>query len=410
MKVLQLCGKDFFGAGRAAYRLHKGLLQCGIESKMWVGAKRTLDETVTDIHREKWKKKLTKVYVNLEKIAIKSSAGGYKEMFSLGHPAHSIRRRIKKEKPDIIHLHWINRGYMDLLHLKNIKIPIVISLHDMWWFTGGCHYDVMCGRYTVGCGNCPLLNNDGEFGLSFRHLCQKQEVLYSIPNVTLVGLSGWMRDCAAQSLIGRKAQTVQLPNGIDVDHFTPLDKQLCREKLNLPLDKKLILFAAVDVLSESRKGYAYISEALALLNADEYELVVIGEKCSYDRIGGLKARFLGEINDDQCMIEYMSAVDVTVVPSLQENLSNLIMESMACATPVVAFQVGGNSDMIQHRTNGYLAAYRDVVDLSEGIKYCAETTTNSHLSSNARKYIMDHFSIHDIAKKYAQLYESILNR
>ncbi len=406
MKVLHLCGKDFWGAGRAAYRLHKGLLEAGVDSKMWVGAKRTDDDTVVDIQAGKWNKKLTKVYLNLEKVIIKLKAKGTKEMFSLGKPAHSVRSLIKKEKPDIIHLHWINRGFMQLKDLKNLNIPVVISLHDMWWFTGGCHYDEECSLYTRACGNCPVLVRDGEIGLSFRHLAFKREVLKSVDKLTLVGLSNWMKESAQCSLIGSDQRVINLPNGLNVDNFAPQDKFKSREKLGLPKDKKLIMFAAVDALSESRKGYQYISKALSSLN-DQYEVIVIGEKSSAKEVSGLKAYFPGEIKDDQLMVDYMSAADVAVVPSLQENLSNMILESLSCGTPVVAFNVGGNGDMIVHQQNGYLAQLRDTKDLADGLVYCCDESRNEDLSAKARERVLNKFDIRKVALQYKEEYENI---
>ncbi|SMO85745.1 Glycosyltransferase involved in cell wall bisynthesis [Saccharicrinis carchari] len=407
MKILQLCGKDFFGAGRAAYRLHMGLRDAGIDCQMWVGAKRTNDASVLDVYPGRLNKKWTKVFVKLEKLKIKFFAGGAMHMFSLGAPAHSLRKKIEKEKPDLIHLHWTNRGFMDLNTLRGIKIPVVISLHDMWWFTGGCHYDEECGRYIDACGLCPVLKKDGEQGLSLRHLKHKKEVLNTVDKLTFVGLSTWMRDCAAKSAITQGHRVINLPNGINISQFSPRNRKVCREKLALPRDKKLILFAAVGVLSEPRKGYKYISRALEQCNPDEYELVVIGEKSNENSVSGLKTHFLGEINDDSLLIEYISATDVSVVPSLQENLSNLIMESLACATPVVAFNIGGNGDMIIHRKNGYLAKEKDVDDLAGGIKFCCDTEHNKNLSQYAQQSIKERFNIQDVSKKYVQLYKTL---
>ena len=409
MKILQLCGKDFFGAGRAAYRLHKGLLDAGVNCQMWVGAKRTNDDTVVDVQEKSFQKKLTKVYVKLEKLKIQMLAGGAEEMFSMGHPAHGIRKLIEKEKPDLIHIHWINRGFANLKEIRDYDIPIVISLHDMWWYTGGCHYDEECGKYVSGCKACPLLKKDKEKGLSYRHLKAKRTILNSNQSVTFVGLSSWMTERVSESLIGADHKIVHLPNGIDLQKFAPKDKINCRKELKLPVEKKLIMFAAVDVLSETRKGYTYISQALEKLNTEEYELVVIGEKGSEDSISGLKTYYLGEINDDELMIKYMSAVDVAVVPSLQENLSNLIMENMACGTPVVAFDIGGNGDMIMHRKNGYLAENKNTEDLAKGIRYCCEEADADDLSKQARRVVQEKFEISLIARAYKDLYHTLIN-
>ncbi|TLX75648.1 glycosyltransferase [Labilibacter sediminis] len=409
MKVIQLCGKDFFGAGRAAYRLHQGLQKAGVESVMWVGAKRSNDATVVDIRASYFKKKMSKVFVRLEKLFVKKYGGNAREMFSVGSFGHAIKKRIEKEKPDIIHLHWINRGFLDFRELRDFKIPVVISLHDMWWYTGGCHYDEGCGKYVHTCGKCPVLQSDKHMGLSYNHLIQKKDILDSLSKVAFVGLSSWMANCAKRSTIGQIHKVVQISNGIDIEKFKAVDRKNARVKLGLPLNKFLLLFAAVDVLSESRKGYQYISKALTHLN-QEYEVIVVGEKGKEEIIGGLKAHYIGEISDDQLLIDYMSAVDVSVVPSLQENLSNLIMESLSCSTPVVAFNIGGNGDMIKHRENGYLALEKNVEDLAEGIRYCCNTDHNEVLRLNARKKVVDEFNINQVAKKYIGLYQLMMNK
>ncbi len=406
MKVLQLCGKDFWGAGRAAYRLHKGLQEVDVDSSMWVGAKRSSDDSVINLCNSGVKTKLLKLFTKLEKILIKLAGGKNKEMFSLGLPGHNLKRKIEKFEPDVIHIHWINRGFMNLQSLKNIDIPVVISLHDMWWFSGGCHYDGECDRYKFECGKCPVLFSKKMFDLSFKHLQNKKLIIQSVPNLTIVGLSEWMASCVNESSIGGNQKVVQLPNGIDTNQFQPQNKFEARNQLGLPLHKKLILFAAVDALSESRKGYKYIAEALKYLTP-HYELVIIGEKSDEKEVSGLMAHFIGEIKHDEELIKYLSAVDVAVVPSLQENLSNLIMETLACATPVVAFNIGGNGDMIHHKDNGYLAQKENAVDLAKGIEYCCNGNVNENLSLNARKSVVENFGIVPVAKRYKKLYEEI---
>jgi glycosyltransferase involved in cell wall biosynthesis len=406
MKVIQLCGKDFWGAGRAAYRLHKGLQNAGVESVMWVGAKRSNDDSVRNMQAGFFAKKLTKVYVHLEKIYIRMFGGRARDMFSAGKPAHNFIKQIKKEAPDIVHIHWINRGFINLQALKKLNIPVVISLHDMWWFTGGCHYDEYCGRYQEKCGKCPVISSNHEQDLSYKLLQHKNKVLNSIPNLTFIGLSSWMADSIHNSFIGINKNIRHLPNGIDTDKFAPQDGKKLRTELGLPTNKKLVLFAAVDALSEIRKGYSYISNALEYLTSD-FELVIIGEKSNDDTVSGLKAHFIGEVTDDSLLVKYFSVADVTVVPSLQENLSNLIMESLSCATPVVSFAIGGNGDMVKHKQTGYLAKECNVEDLAKGIEYCCNVNNNESLSANAREFILNHFNIADVTNKYVELYRSV---
>ncbi len=408
MKVLQLCGKDFWGAGRAAFRLHKGLQKVDVESVMWVGAKRSKNKSVIKINTGCCNKIQTKVFVKLEKWIIRLRGGRNREMFSLGSPACNLKKRIEAEKPDVVHIHWINRGFMNLNTLKGLDIPVVISLHDMWWYTGGCHYDEYCGRYKVQCGNCPVLHSKRSNDLSKAHHNRKKKVISNMKNITFVGLSNWMTSCVKESSIGKAANIVSLPNGINTRKFAPENKVSVREELGLPMFKNLILFAAVDALSETRKGYAYISNALNYLTP-HYEVVIIGEKSDQKEVGGLKAHFIGEVKENKRLVKYMSAVDVAVVPSLQENLSNLIMECMSCGVPVTAFKIGGNEDMIKHKENGYLALPESAEDLAKGIEFCCNGNMKESLSKNARKHIKDNFNIKDVANKYKEFYQSVCN-
>ena len=118
--------------------------------------------------------------------------------------------------------------------------------------------------------------------------------------------------------------------------------------------------------------------------------------------------YLGQLHDDVSLRVLYSAADVMVVPSLEENLSNAIMESLACGTPVVAFDIGGNSDMIEHQKNGYLAQPLDTDDLAKGIEWLLNTPNYQQLCDNARDKVLTHFDSQIVAKRYIALYKEIL--
>jgi len=229
-----------------------------------------------------------------------------------------------------------------------------------------------------------------------------------LENLTVVGLSQWMADRAKESKLFTEHKVLCLPNTIDTNLFKPVEKKLARDILGLPQEKKLIAFGAMDALSDVNKGYNELFEAIAKLKLDDIELVVFGSSKPKDAVA-LKYRihYLGHFHDDVTLKLLYSTVDVMIVPSLQENLSNVIMESLSCGTPVVAFNIGGNSDMIDHKINGYLAKPLDTDDLAQGIEWVLTSDSYNTLSDNAREKVLMYFDSKVVAKKYMQLYKNI---
>lgn len=393
------------GAAKAAKRLHLALLKNNVNSIYLTQFKETNDNTVIG-NTSKLSIIKAKLKVIQEGLAIKKHKTKHITPFSASFSgSKNIVDKINKLNPDIVHLHWINAGMLSTNQISKIKAPIVWSLHDMWAFTGGCHYTEECDKYKFECGNCLVLNSDMELDISRKVYLQKQK-LYAQKNITIVGLSKWMANSAKDSSLLKNQNIVNLPNPIDTDLYIPIDKYLAREKLNLPLNKKIILFGAMGATSDPRKGYVHLEKALNLLDNDNIELAIFGtnEKVTHPKY---KVNTLGFItNDSQLNLVYNSA-DVMIVPSIQENLSNAILESLSAGTPVVGFEIGGNSDMIDHKKNGYLARPFEAEDLADGINFIINQTNDS-LSNNARNKVETAFQQNIVAKQYLNLYNEIL--
>lgn len=326
-------------------------------------------------------------------------------------PFGSIANKINSLNPDIVHLHWINAGFLSIKDLSKIKAPIVWSLHDMWAFTGGCHYDDSCGAYKANCGNCKVLRSTRQKDISRRIWNLKRKIYSKIPNLTIIALSKWMMNEANKSSLFKNTRVVNLPNPIDTTLFKPIDKEVCRNLWGLPKDKTLLLFGAMNATSDTRKGFERLSDALSKLKKDNLELVVFGSsKPQKAPPLSYKIHYLGHVNDDVSLTTIYNAADVMIVPSLQENLSNAIMESLACATPVVGFDIGGNSDMIEHKKNGYLAAPFDSVDLAFGIEWIIENSARFKLSENARQKVEDCFDSRKLSQRYLEIYTEIITK
>ena len=245
--------------------------------------------------------------------------------------------------------------------------------------------------------------------LSQNVFARKWNTFAKMDNLTVVGLSCWLADSASQSFLFSHNRVVNLPNPIDTTRFTPADKELARMALNLPPDKKLVLYGAMSATSDPRKGYTILVKSLETLSkSSDIELVVFGSSRPDNASGsGFASHYLGHMDEASLRLLYCAA-DVMVVPSLQENLSNAIMESLACGTPVVAFDIGGNRDLIEHKRNGYLAEPFSPVNLAEGICWVLHSPEYATLSRNAREKVLKCFDSKVVAKRYIDLYKSIL--
>ncbi len=409
MKIVHVCQSDVVGgASRAAYRLNKGLQRIGEDSRMLVQSKSGDDETVIG-PQGKIGKAFGRMGPTLDALPLRLYKDRAPSLFSPGWFTYgNFVERINQCHADIVHLHWISGGMIRIEDVKRIKAPVVWSLHDMWPFTGGCHFDQECGRYSSGCGGCPLLGSSRRRDLSYAVFRRKQRAYAKLPSLALVGLSSWITDCAMRSPLFASLRIVTLPNPIDIESFKPLEKKIARELLGLPLGKKLVLFGAMQATSEPRKGFKELNAALRTANLPDTECVVFGSsKPANAPDFGMAVRYLGRLHDDITLCVLYSAVDVMVVPSLQENLSNIVMESLACGTPVVAVNIGGNRDLVDHMRNGYLAAPFDPADLLRGIEWTLQNATLRGLAVSAREKVVNNFEMAAVSRRYAELYEAV---
>lgn len=406
MKVLIVNTSDIQGgAARAAHRLHNSLLTQNINSQMLVQNKSSDDFTVMD-PSTKMQKLIGKLRPTLDGLPTRFFKHKSKMLFSPSWlPFSSIVDKINEINPDIVHLHWICGGMMRIEDIVKIKAPIVWSLHDMWAFTDGYHYDESFDICKNGCISEP------KNFLSKGIVKRKQKAYTYKKNMTIVGLSKWLNECSKSSTLLKDKKHINLPNPIDTTIFKPFDKEKSRELWSLPKNKKLVLFGAMGATSDPRKGFKELNDAMTKMKqTDDIEFVVFGSSQPQNAPDyGFKTHYLGSLADDVSLVTLYSAVDVMVVPSLQENLSNAIMESLACGTPVVGFDIGGNSDMIEHQQNGYLAKPFESEDLASGIEWILNAKNYEEISVNARDKVVKEFYSVVVAKKYIKLYEDILN-
>lgn len=340
--------------------------------------------------------------------------------FSPANTGIDISQHALVQEADILHLHWVNFGFLSIESLKklfSLGKPVVWTLHDMWAFTGGCHHSGDCENYQGHCGNClPYLRNPSPNDLSAKVWQQKNLIfgdIAQLPPIQIVGCSEWLANRARKSNLFKNLSIDAIPNPLDVTVFKPVAKAEARAKLNLPIDKKLILFAAAKV-TVIWKGFSYFKEALQILkeqipNPEEIELVILGESdAELNKTLPFKTHALGRISDINQIALIYSAADVFTIPSIQENLPNTIMEAMACGTPSVGFEVGGIPEMIEHQQTGFLATYKSAEDFAVGIKWVLFEADADTLANNARKKVLENYSQEVVKERYLEVYRGII--
>ncbi|MCX7594850.1 MAG: glycosyltransferase family 4 protein [Fischerella sp.] len=415
MKVLHLSTYDIHGgAARATYRLHQGLQRIGVHSQMLVKEKFS-DDAAVFAPKMKLFQGIARAKTTLDVLPLKF----YRQRddstsFSPQWLLDRVISKVTQIQPDIINLHWLGSGFTQIETLAKLKRPLVWTLHDMWAFTGGCHYSGDCDRYIASCGSCPRLNSKQDWDLS-RWIWRRKAKAWKNLDLTIVAPSAWLAQCASSSSLFNSLRIERIPNGLDTQIYKPIQQQVARELLGLPLDKKLILFGSLKATSEKRKGFYLLQPALQNLSqagwVDKLEVMILGTSQPENPPEiGFKTHYLGTLNDDISIAIAYSAADTFVLPSTQDNLPNMIVEAIACGTPCVAFNIGGIPDIIEHQKNGYLVQSFDITDLVKGIIWVLENDERyQSLSFHAREKAEQEFSLEIQAKRYYDLFNEILS-
>jgi glycosyltransferase involved in cell wall biosynthesis len=408
MKILHLQGGNLLGgAAKGAYQLHVALRKIGIDSLFLIqhGIEDEVENKTFILNKNKKEKLKMHFFLFLNTLPLRLYKKRKNLIFSTNLFSQGIPKSLLNQA-DIIHLHWIG-NFFSLKDISKIKKPIVFTLRDMWAFTGGCHYALSCQRYIDGCGRCQTLNSFKDFDLS-KFLANKKEKCFGKAKLYPVAISSWLKECAKKSKIFKSFDVEVIPNGIDTDLFSPIAKDLAKDILKLPKDRKIILTGSGYIAPW--KGYDLFIEALRFLDLKDKLIVFFGKltKEIYHAIKGLNTQFysFGFIYDDLLLRIIYSCADVFVCSSLQEAFGKTVIEAMSCQTPVIAFDATGPKDIISHKKDGYLAKAFEAKDLAEGIEW---VLNNEKIQTLSREKVKTKFDIKIIAEQYRNLYQKILS-
>ena len=323
------------------------------------------------------------------------------------------------KEADVIHLEWINQGMLSLNDIRKIIAKgkaVVWTMHDLWPAAAVCHYAHMCSSFKTGCHYCRLLPGGGSANDLSKRVWKCKETVYRNSNIHFVACSRWLEQQAQQSKLLQGMQITSIPNSIDTNIYHPSDKQDARLSAGLPAGgRRIILFVSQRVTDE-RKGMVYFIEAIERLVAlypvmkEKLAVAVLGRHAEdiADKLP-LPVYPLGYVNDEKKIVSVYNSADVFVLPSLEDNLPNTIMEAMACGVPCVGFDVGGIPEMIDHEINGYVARFKDSDDLMRGIRWVLDPNTDyALLSHRAIRKVTSAYSERSVALKYIEVYDQAM--
>lgn len=404
MKIIHVNTSAAGGAAKAAIRLREGLGQANLSAQMLV----LYREDHPDKHIHSFYPAVQPLYKKaFQALRYRSDAlikthrspapNQPYEAFSFPDTIYDLSRHPLVKEADIVHLHWVGNFLDYTSFFKRINKPVVWTLHDLNPFSGGFHYEQ------------DFRNNHlNFFRLHQKNLAVKRQSLRQFKNLTVVSPSRWMFQQASNSAVLGRFRQVHIPNGINLDIFKKINQTAARTLLDIPLDKKVLLFIA-DSVHNKRKGFQLLLETLGLIHDKDLLLVIVGK----GEVGNtsIPVKKINFILDDRLLAAIYSAADLCVVPSLEDNLPNTILESMACETPVLGFDTGGIPDIVRPYKTGLLAKTKQVKDLAKKITYLLDDEEiRGFLGENARRVVQQEYNIVKQTQQYAALYHHILGK
>lgn len=290
---------------------------------------------------------------------------------------------------DVIHLHWVNQGMMSVAQIGKVAASgkrVVWTMHDLWPLSSIYHYP----------------SNEQISSILEKNTMRRKLKAYASRQLRFVTCSRWLMHQAEGSELLQGNSICSIPNPIDTNIFHRADKAASRKRLGIASDAKLVLFVS-QKLTDERKGARYFIDAANRMEGIEVAVLGgSGEEVAKE----LRARthILGYITDQSKIADIYNAADVFVLPSLNDNLPNTIMESMACGVPCVGFRIGGIPEMIDHEKNGIVCEPRDVNALKAGIEYCLDEANHTRLSDACIEKVMQTYSNKAVAEKFMEIY------
>lgn len=420
MKIIHLTFTNEGGAGIAASRFNELLLRSGHQSIMIVRHKIEEDEGIIKFRIRKgfFFKKFRVPKIKSKKYKLDPRYC----FFNIREDFHFKTKKFIKQLPfvpDIIFVHWIS-GFANSKNLYELQqitgAPIIWRFNDMSAFTGGCHYSNGCTNYQTTCGHCPALYSKKLKDRSYKNLKEKIKWL-SKTDITFVSSTTEIDDQLRSSAIAKHCKTKKILIGCNNNFFNYENKkEAYRKELQLPIDKKIILFGAKDIMNK-RKGLDYLLKALYYLketiNEEEAKsivLVYIGGCSSIKEIlFPFQIIYVDYINGEESLAKMYKASTCFVSPSIEDAGPMMVCEAMLCGTPVVAFNIGIAKDAITDSVNSFSVPLKDTQAFAFSIKKIIQMNENEYeiISKQCSSFAQQTLSVKREIKDYENLMDNL---
>lgn len=411
MNIVHISTADISGgAAKATYALHQSLLKRGFHSRMLVGYKSSHDNEIEGV----WFNR------GIVRRGMNFLIGKIEEFTGMQYLIQPFRNTFLHhpwvKSADIIHLHNLHGNYFSLSILPKLNAtkPLVWTLYDMWPMSDHCAYPVMwgCNIWKTGKGHCPSLFDYPPIRCDTgAYLWKHKKVVYEQCDISFVGPSQWMCKTARESLLIGHFPIHCIPQGIDTNFFSPGDKREARKMLGIPVDAEVIFMSAIP--NAPRKGLEYFIEALKYLTRDPRPFIlVVGSRGLFPKevTSKFPMREMGYLHSAELFHTCFVASDISVLPTLADNLPLTILDSLSTGVPVVSFDVGGISEAVRTGETGYLARYKDAKDLAHGIDDLLKDPSRlKRIAHHARQLILSHYTLDQQVLWYEGLYSQVVN-
>ena len=398
IKVLHIVGGSLTnGAAKGANILHQALSKLNIDSQLLNDSPPKIDDTYKNIifiNNTFFKKIINNIFVFLEKILKSIFLHTPRETFTLGFFGFDITKLKEYKNADIIHIHWLNQGFIKLGSLSKINKPLVWTMRDMWSFTGGSHYTMDFEKYEKSYISKIIKN--------FKKKNYNK-------NFHFIAVSDWLRNKAQKSSTLKEYDIKRIYNNINTNDFDIITKKHAKSFLKISTKKKIILYGAQNPQSK-RKGWSIFIRTLKKLDNTKYFLLIFGNFWSQESLDkiGIEYKSLGFINDKKILNNTYSSADLFVASSIEDAWPKTFAEAMYCGTPVVCFDNTSISEIVDHKVNGYIVKNFDADLLKKGIEWLSREIMKNSFNKNSSRIKISNFSGDVIAKKYIKFYEKIL--
>lgn len=398
MRIAQINSYSNGSTGHIARTIHTALLEQGHESLFAFGAGPDIGPEGYRIETRMggFLHTLTTLFTGLH---------GY----SSGAATRRLVRRLKAFQPDLIHLHNLHGGYLNLKklfrYLKKADIPVVMTVHDCWIYTGKCYhyYEANCDKFLHQCGDCPQLAmypKSYYFDRTKKMLVDKKKWICGLDNVHIVTISQWLQREVGHSMLGRYPITVVRNCVNSAYNLAPVSADVL-DKYGLRGKKVILGVASSWNVHKGVQDFCALSERLA-----EEEVIVLVGHMKDDVVLPPNIRTIPRTDSAEELAQLYHAASVYVSMSTEETFGLTMAESLCCGTPIVVYDATACPEMVQEGRNGYVATPHDIEQVYQQIQLIQSGRVADRVSISEQAH--SQYSVRCMTDKYLAVYKGVL--